>query len=58
MVTAYALDGLYDRGFFFVKPGEQVYEGQIVGEHVKDNDIPVNATKAKQLDKYADNQQG
>ncbi|HEY5139245.1 MAG TPA: translational GTPase TypA, partial [Methylococcales bacterium] len=49
MVTAYALDGLYDRGFFFVKPGEQVYEGQIVGEHVKDTDIPVNPTKQKQL---------
>jgi GTP-binding protein len=49
MVTAYALDALYDRGFFFVKPGEQVYEGQVVGEHVKDNDIPVNVTKAKQL---------
>jgi GTP-binding protein len=49
MVTAYALDALYDRGFFFVKPGDQVYEGQIVGEHVKDNDIPVNVTKAKQL---------
>jgi GTP-binding protein len=49
MVTAYALDGLYDRGFFFVKPGEQVYEGQIVGEHVKDTDIPVNPAKLKQL---------
>ncbi|MDO8303768.1 MAG: EF-Tu/IF-2/RF-3 family GTPase, partial [Sedimentisphaerales bacterium] len=49
MVTAYALDGLYDRGFFFVKPGEQIYEGQIVGEHVKDADIPVNPAKLKQL---------
>jgi len=48
-VTAYALDALYDRGIFFVKPGDIVYEGQIVGEHCKDNDIPVNATKAKQL---------
>jgi GTP-binding protein len=48
-VTAYALDALFDRGFFFVSPGEQVYEGQIVGEHCKDNDIPVNAVKAKQL---------
>ena len=48
-VTAYALDALYDRGIFFVKPGDEVYEGQIVGEHCKDNDIPVNATKAKQL---------
>jgi GTP-binding protein len=48
-VTAYALDALYDRGIFFVEPGETVYEGQVVGEHCKDNDIPVNAVKAKQL---------
>ncbi len=48
-VTAYALDALYDRGAFFVKPGDEVYEGQVVGEHCKDNDIPVNAAKAKQL---------
>lgn len=49
IVTAYALDALFDRGTFFVEPGDQVYEGQIVGEHCKDNDIPVNAVKAKQL---------
>jgi GTP-binding protein len=49
IVTAYALDALFDRGTFFVEPQEQVYEGQIVGEHCKDNDIPVNAVKAKQL---------
>jgi GTP-binding protein len=48
-VTAYALDALYDRGFFFVRPGDQVYEGQIVGEHCKENDITVNATRLKQL---------
>jgi GTP-binding protein len=48
-VTAYALDALYDRGFFFVSPGEQVYQGQIVGEHCKDKDIPVNPVRAKQL---------
>jgi GTP-binding protein len=48
-VTAYALDALYDRGIFFVEPGEQVYEGQVVGEHCKENDIPVNVVKAKQL---------
>jgi GTP-binding protein len=48
-VTAYALDALYDRGFFFVEPGEQVYEGQVVGEHCKENDIPVNVVKGKQL---------
>jgi GTP-binding protein len=48
-VTAYALDGLYDRGFFFIRPGDQIYEGQIVGEHCKDNDITVNPTRLKQL---------
>ncbi|HAU39149.1 MAG TPA: translational GTPase TypA, partial [Phycisphaerales bacterium] len=37
-VTAYALDQLADRGMMFVTPGDQVYEGQIVGEHCKDND--------------------
>ena len=48
-VTAYALDALYDRGIFFVEPGEKVYEGQVVGEHCKDKDIPVNVVKSKQL---------
>jgi len=48
-VTAYALDALYDRGVFFVRPGDEVYEGQVVGEHCKDNDIPVNPAKTKQL---------
>jgi len=48
-VTAYALDALYDRGVFFVAPGEQVYEGQVVGEHCKEKDIPVNVVRGKQL---------
>ncbi|MHC4130401.1 MAG: translational GTPase TypA [Planctomycetota bacterium] len=48
-VTAYALDALYDRGIFFVDPGEQVYEGQVVGEHCKEKDITVNVVKKKQL---------
>ena len=48
-VTPYALDALYDRGLFFVRSGEEVYEGQVVGEHCKDDDIPVNVAKAKQL---------
>lgn len=48
-VTAYALDNLYDRGIFFVKPSDQVYEGQVVGEHCKEGDITVNIVKAKQL---------
>jgi GTP-binding protein len=48
-VTAYALDALYDRGIFFVDPGEEVYEGQVVGEHCKEKDIPVNVVRGKQL---------
>jgi GTP-binding protein len=48
-VTAYALDALYDRGIFFVDPGEKVYEGQVVGEHCKEKDIPVNVVRGKQL---------
>ena len=48
-VTAYALDSLYDRGTFFVRPGDPVYEGQLVGEHCKDQDITVNAVRAKAL---------
>ena len=48
-VTAYALDALYDRGVFFVEPGEKVYAGQVVGEHCKEKDIPVNAVRSKQL---------
>ena len=48
-VYAYALDKLQDRGRFFVSPGDKVYAGQVVGEHVHENDIVVNVTRAKQL---------
>ncbi|MBN1436419.1 MAG: translational GTPase TypA [Sedimentisphaerales bacterium] len=48
-VTAYALDNLYDRGVFFIKPGDSVYEGQVVGEHCKEGDITVNVARMKQL---------
>jgi GTP-binding protein len=48
-VSAYALDGLQDRGDFFVKPPEKVFEGQIVGEHCKANDISVNVCREKKL---------
>ncbi|HUW83496.1 MAG TPA: translational GTPase TypA [Phycisphaerae bacterium] len=48
-VTAYALDQLASRGTMFVQPGEQVYEGQIIGEHCKDDDIPVNVVRQKKL---------
>jgi len=49
VVTAYALDQLADRGVMFVQPGEEVYEGQVVGEHCKDNDVPVNVVRRKTL---------
>lgn len=46
---AYSIDKLQDRGKFFIDPGEEVYYGQVIGEHVHDNDLVVNVTKAKQL---------
>ena len=46
---AYAIDHLQDRGKFFIEPQDQVYAGQVVGEHVHDNDIVINVCKAKQL---------
>ena len=46
---AYAIDKLQDRGKFFIDPGEEVYAGEVVGEHVHENDLVVNVTKAKQL---------
>lgn len=46
---AYAIDKLQDRGKFFIDPGEEVYAGQVVGEHVHDNDLVINVCKAKQL---------
>ena len=47
--TAYALGGVEDRGIMFIGPGVDVYEGMIVGEHSRDNDLVVNVTKGKQL---------
>jgi GTP-binding protein len=47
-VTAYSLGQLEDRGTMFVEPGAQVYEGMIVGEHTRENDLTVNVTRAKQ----------
>ena len=46
---AYSINNLQDRGRFFIQPQEQVYAGQVVGEHVHENDLVVNVTKAKQL---------
>ena len=47
--TAYALDGLQDRGVLFVPPGTEVYEGMIIGEHSRDNDLDVNIVREKKL---------
>ena len=48
-VTPYALNSLTSRGDFFVPPGEQVYAGQIVGEHCRDNDLEINICKPKKM---------
>ncbi|QDW27794.1 translational GTPase TypA [Pedobacter sp. KBS0701] len=47
--TAYSIDKLQDRGRFFIDPGTDVYEGQIMGEHIRDNDLVVNVVKGKAL---------
>jgi GTP-binding protein len=47
--TAYSIDKLQDRGSFFVDPGEDVYVGQIIAEHIKPGDLIVNATEGKKL---------
>ncbi|POY39101.1 translational GTPase TypA [Solitalea longa] len=50
--TAYRIDKLQDRGIFFVDPGEEVYEGMIIGEHSRDSDLTVNITEGKQLTNF------
>ena len=47
--TAYALEGLEDRGLLFVPPGVEVYEGMVIGEHSRDNDLDVNVVREKKL---------
>jgi GTP-binding protein len=47
--TAYSIDKLQDRGIFFVEPGEDLYTGQVIGEHSRSNDLAVNVQKGKQL---------
>jgi GTP-binding protein len=47
--TAYALEGLEDRGVLFVPPGVEVYEGMLIGEHSRDNDLDVNVVREKKL---------
>jgi len=52
VTTAYALETIQERGKLFVAPGESVYEGMIVGENPRDEGIPVNAVRAKQLTNF------
>ncbi|PZP49673.1 MAG: translational GTPase TypA [Pseudopedobacter saltans] len=47
--TAYSIDKLQDRGTFFIDPGDEVYVGQIIAEHIKPGDLNVNATEGKKL---------
>lgn len=47
--TPYSIDKLQDRGKFFIEPGDNIYEGQILGEHIRDNDLTINVTKGKQM---------
>ena len=49
MAYAYSIDKLQDRGRFFISPMEEVYMGQVIGEHTRSNDITVNVCKSKQL---------
>jgi GTP-binding protein len=50
--TAYSIDKLADRGRFFIEPFDEIYEGQIVGENTRDNDLGVNIVKAKQMTNF------
>ena len=47
--TAYTIDKLQDRGMFFITPGDELYTGQVIGEHSRDNDLVVNLQKGKKL---------
>ncbi len=49
LAVGYAMDKLQDRGRFFIEPGENVYAGQVVGEHIRDFDLNINVTKTKKL---------
>jgi GTP-binding protein len=54
MVSTYALTNLSQRGGFIVQPGDEVYSGQVVGEHIRDDELVVNVCKAKQLTNFRD----
>jgi GTP-binding protein len=57
-VSSYALTNLQQRGDFIVKPGDPVYAGQVVGEHIRDEELVVNVCKAKQLTNFREKPSG
>src|SRR5579871_4583755 len=56
--TGYALEAIQERGKLFVGPGEEVYEGMVVGENPRQEDIPVNAVRTKQLTNFRSQGEG
>ncbi len=52
MATGYAIDRLQDRGRFYIDPGDQVYKGQVIGEHIRPGDLVINVTRAIQLTNF------
>jgi len=50
--TAYSIEKMQDRGSFFVDPGEEIYEGQVVGENSRQDDMVLNLVRAKQLTNF------
>ncbi|MEY3343039.1 MAG: translational GTPase TypA [Bacteroidota bacterium] len=50
--TAYSIDKMQDRGAFFISPAEDVYGGQVIGEHIRPGDLVINVTRAKQLTNF------
>jgi GTP-binding protein len=50
--TAYSIDKMQDRGSFFISPSEDVYAGQVIGEHIRPGDLVINVTRAKQLTNF------
>lgn len=52
VATGYSIDKLQDRGAFFVEPGEELYPGQVIGEHIRPGDLVVNIVKGKQMTNF------
>ena len=52
VTTAYALVNVQQRGTFFISPGAEVYEGMVVGEHIRTGDLELNVAKAKHLNNF------